>query len=120
MDGPPKDTEIVTYKIPRIEVYQITDDEMCRIEEGCGRVGQDFAFATSFLSFGIAFFIALETATFSEVLRIVFIIVVILCGIGTLYTGARWWIQKGQVPSVIAKIRSRKTEPQIPPNNRQP
>jgi hypothetical protein len=115
MDGPQRDTEIITYKIPRIEVYQITDDEICRIEEGCGHVSQDFGFATSFLSFGIAFFIALETATFSETLHSVFLIIVVMCGIGFLYTGARWLMQKGKVPEVIAKIRSRKTEPQVPP-----
>jgi len=115
MDGSQKDTEIVTYRIPRIEVYPVTDDEMCRIEEGCGRVSQDFAFATSFLSFGVAFFIALMTATFSETRRTAFIIVVVICGIVVFYTGVRWWMQKGKVPEVIAKIRSRKTEPQIPP-----
>jgi len=115
MDGPQKDTEIVTYRIPRIEVYQITDDEMCRIEEGCGHVSQDFGFATFFLSFGVAFFIALVSAQFSDKLRPVFIVVVVICGVGALYTGIRWWMQKGKVPEVIAKIRSRKTEPQVPP-----
>jgi hypothetical protein len=114
MGGPQKDPEIVTYKIPRIEVYQITDDEMCRIEESCGKVSQDFTFATNFLSIGIAFYIALKTATFSDTLRVIFTTVIIVCGIGFLYTGARWWLQKGRIPEVISKIRSRKTEPEIP------
>jgi hypothetical protein len=115
MDGPQKDAEIVTYRIPRIEVYQVTDDELCRIEEGYGHVSQDFTFAISFLSFGIAFLIALLTATFSENLRTVFIVAVIICGIGFLYTGCRYWGQRKKIPNVIAKIRSRKTEPQAPP-----
>ncbi len=115
MNGPQKDAEIVTYRIPRIEVYQVTDDELCRIEEGCSRVSQDFNFATNFLSFGIAFFIALLTATFSESLRTIFIIILVVCGVVFLYTGARWWRQRKKAPSVIAKIRSRKTEPQLPP-----
>jgi hypothetical protein len=115
MDGQQKDTEIVTYRIPRIEVYQITDDELCRIEEGCGRVSQDFAFAMSFLSFGVAFFIALKTATFSETLRTIFVIIVTGCGIGFLYTGVRWWMQRRKMPDVMTKIRDRKTEPQVPP-----
>jgi hypothetical protein len=115
MDDLPKSTEIVTYRIPRIEVYPVTDDEMCRIEEGCGRVSEDFAFAMSFLSFGVAFLIALMTATFSETRRIVFVIIVVVCGIGFLYTGVRWLMQKEKVPEVIAKIRSRKTEPEVPP-----
>jgi len=115
MNGPQKDAEIVTYKIPRIEVYQLTDDEICRIEEVCGQVNQDFSFATTFLSFGIAFLLALLTATFSERLHTIFIIVVVICGIGFLYTGIPWWGQRKKVPDVVAKIRSRKTEPQAPP-----
>ena|SRR5260221_208203 len=115
MDGTQHDAEIVTYKIPRIEVYQVTDDELCRIEEGYGQVSQDFSFATTFLSFGVAFLLALLTATFTEVLRRIFVTVVIICGIGFLYTGYRYWNQRKKVPSVIAKIRSRKTEPQVPP-----
>jgi hypothetical protein len=114
MDGSDKDAEIITYRIPRIEVYQVTDDELCRIEEECGKVSQDFAFSTSFLSFGIAFTIALLTAPFSEWLRTVFVILVIVCGVGCLYTGIRWWSQRRKVPEVVAKIRSRKTEPQAP------
>ncbi len=115
MDGPQQDAEIVTYKIPRIEVYQVTDDELCRIEEGCGQASQDFTFATSFVSFGIAFLLALLTATFSESVRTLFIVVVIICGLGFLYTGSRYWQQRKKVPDVIAKIRSRKAEPQAPP-----
>lgn len=112
MEGPQQEPEIVTYIIPRIEVYQVTDDELCRIEEGHGQVSQDFTFATNFLSFGTAFLLALLTATFSERLRIIFILVVMACGSGFLYTGYRWWKERRKVPNVIAKIRSRKTEPQ--------
>ena len=80
-----------------------------------GQVSHDFTFATSFLSFGVAFLLALLTATFSERLRNFFILIVIVCGAGFLYTGYRCWKEKGKVPDVIAKIRSRKTEPQTPP-----
>jgi hypothetical protein len=117
MGVPPKEEpEIVTYKIPRIEVYQLTDDELSRIEEGCGQVAQDLTFATTLLSFGGAFLIALLTATFSEKLRTIFIAVVIICGLGFLYTAIRWWQKRKVVPNVIAKIRSRKIEPEVPPD----
>lgn len=112
MNGPQQNAEIVTYKIPRIEVYQVTDDELCRIEEGCGQVNQDLTFAISFLSFGVAFLIALLTATFSESARTLFVILTCICAVGALYTGLRWWRQRKAVPNVILKIRSRKTEPQ--------
>jgi hypothetical protein len=115
MDVPPReDLEVVTYKIPRIEVYQLTDDELCRIEEGCGQVAQDLTFAVSFLSFGIAFLIALFTASFSQTLEIVFISLSVVCGLGFLYTGIRWWQKRKAIPNVIARIRSRKVEPEIP------
>ena len=115
MDAPHRDTEIVTYRIPRIEVYQVTHDELCRIEEGCGRVSQDFAFATNFLSFGIAFVIAILTAAYSERVRTIFITITLICAVGFLYTGVRWWMNRTRVPGVIASIRGRKTEPQVPP-----
>jgi hypothetical protein len=37
--------EVVTYKILRIDPYQVTRDELDRIEERCGRVGQDLTFS---------------------------------------------------------------------------
>lgn len=115
MSVPPRDgPEIVTYKIPRIEVYEVTDDELSRIEEGYGQVEQDLTFATTFLSFGTAVLIALLTATFSEKLRILFIVVTCVCGVGFIYTGVRWWRKRNLLPNVIAKIRSRKTEPEAP------
>lgn len=115
MGVPPKEgPEIVTYRIPRIEVYQLTDDELSRIEEGCGQVAQDLTFATTLFSFGVAFLIALLTASFSERLRVVFIALVIVCGLGFLYSTYRWWRKRKAVPDVIAKIRSRKTEPEVP------
>jgi hypothetical protein len=117
MDGEKQDPEIVTYRIPRIEVYQVTDDEICRIEETCGHVSQDLTFATSFLSFGTAFLLALLKATFSATTRTIFIIVVLICGIGVLFFGSRWWWRRKKVPDVITKIRSRKTEPQASPTS---
>lgn len=115
MDDSHKDIEIIIWKIPPIEVYQITDEQFTLIEEGCGKVSQDFTFATNFLSFGIAFLLALLGGTFSEVLRTIFIMIVVVCAFGCLYTGVRWWRQRKKVPDVIAKIRSRKTEPQAQP-----
>lgn len=121
-DAPKQQTEIVTYKIPRIEIYWVTDEELCRVEESCGKVSQDFTFASNFLSVGIAFFIALKTASFSITIWTIFVFVVIACGIGFLYTGLRWLVCRQTVPSVLAKIRSRKTdEPQtIPDENATP
>jgi hypothetical protein len=118
MSEPSEGPEIVTYRIPRIEVYQVTDDELRRIGEGYGHVGQDLTFAVASLSFCIAFVIALATGSFSERLFIVFWVLVITFGLVALYTGVRWWRARTVVPSVIETIRSRKVEPQVTEGNR--
>jgi hypothetical protein len=105
---------IVTYNIPRIEVYQVTDEELKRIEERCSQVGQDLSFAIAFISFAIAFFITLSTAVLSDLQKVIFIIVSIICCIGFFYTGIRWWNARKTAPSVISCIRSRKDNPQLP------
>ena len=103
----------MTYRIPRIEVYQVTDDELRRIEYGFGQVGQDPTFAVASLSSSVAFAIALATAGLSERLFIVFLSLVVIAAIVAVYTGVRWWRARKAAPAVIAAIRSRKVEPQI-------
>lgn len=110
--------QIVTYRIPKIEVYHVTDDEIRRIEEGYGQVGQDLTFAVAVLSCCIAFAIALATATFSDRLWLIFIVLIIVSGLVALYTGVRWWRARAVAPTVIATIRSRKVEPQTGPPER--
>jgi hypothetical protein len=110
---PPEPPQIVTYRIPRIEVYQVTDDELRRIEEGFNQVGQDLTFAVASLSFCIAFAIALATASPPNRLFIIFLILVILFSLVALYTGMRWWRARKAAPAVIATIRSRRVEPQV-------
>jgi len=115
MDGPHQDPEIITYQIPRIEIYGVSDDELSRIEEGYGQVGHYLTFATNFLSFGTAFLITLLTGTFSDRLKTIFTLVAAVCAIGFVISGILWLRQRKKVPGVIAKIRSRKTDPQVPP-----
>ena len=113
MSQPPEEPRIVTYRIPRIEVYQVTDDELRRIEDGYGQVDQDLTFAVTSLSFCIAFAIALATASFSDRLLIIFSLLVVVFAFVALYTGLRWWRARQAAPIVIATIRSRKVEPQV-------
>ena len=60
--APNRDPEVVTYRIPQIEVYQVTSDELQRIEDGCSHVGQDLTFAVASLSVFASFLVALLTA----------------------------------------------------------
>lgn len=110
--APDKDPEVVTYRIPRIEVYQVTDDEIRRIEDGCSNVGQDLTFAVASLSICASFSVALLTATLTQAVRAFFIGIVIISAVVCVYTGSKWWQTRKATPDTIAKIRSRKTEPQ--------
>ena len=112
MNQPPEQLQVITHRIPRIEVYQVTDDELKRIEDGYGQVGQDLTFAVTSLSFCIAFGIALLTGKFSERLFVFLLVLVIICAVVALYTGIRWFRARRAAPNVIATIRARKTEPE--------
>lgn len=117
MSQPPEEPQVVTYRIPRIEVYQVTDDELKRIEDGYGQVGQDLTFAVTSLSFCLAFAIALATGTFSGRPFIILLSLVIICALVAFYTGTRWWRARKAAPTVIETIRSRKVQPQVSPGN---
>lgn len=78
MSSPPDEPQVITHRIPRIEVYQVTDDELRRIEDGFGQVGQDLTFAVAALSFCIAFVIVLATVSLSEGLFIIFLSLVVI------------------------------------------
>lgn len=106
--------EIIEYRIPRIEVYHVTDEELYSLEEDYGQVNQDLTFAVASLSIGASFLIALLTGEFLPSLRLFFWAVTISCSVAFLYTGCKWWTKKQSVPRVVGKIRSRKTEPQVP------
>jgi hypothetical protein len=110
-----EEPEIVTYRIPRIEVYQVTDDELKRIEEGSSQTGQDLTFAIASFSIAISFAIALFTGTFSHPVSLVLTVALMFCGGFGLYTGFRWRRARARTPDAIAKIRSRKVEPDVPP-----
>ncbi len=116
MESPKRDSpEVVTYRIPIIEVYHVTDDELRRLEEGCSQVGQDLTFAIASLSLGVAFAIALMTGDFRQPVGGILLTLTVVCLVVALYTGIRWWRARGITPDVVAKIRSRKTEPAVPP-----
>jgi hypothetical protein len=117
-DSPLKEqVEATIYRIPPMEVYQVSDQELKQIEETHGHVGQDLTFAIAFFSFGLAFLIALLTASLSDSQHLIFMNVVIICGVVSLYTGIRWWRARKKVPNVIANIRSRKPNPEVPSEN---
>jgi len=106
--------EIVTYRIPRFEVYWVSEDEIARIEEGSNQVAQDLAFALSCGSLCVAFVIALLTGTFRPGVGATLTIAAAVSGVAAAYTGARWWLRHRKAPSVIDSIRSRRVDPETP------
>ena len=109
-----EDTQhVVTYKIPSIEVYQVTDDELMRIEETAGQAGQDFAFMLASLSIFISFVIALATADFGKNTQLIFIVVAAISVSFGIRTGWIWFRNKSNFQKVIEKIRSRKVDPEV-------
>ena len=56
----PNEPKFVSHNIPRIEVYQVTDDELSRMEEAATNVGNEFAIMLAAISITISFFISLR------------------------------------------------------------
>ena len=108
-----KDTpDVVTYVIPKIEVYQITDDELARIEEGSNHINQDLTFMVASFSLCFASIIALLTGSFDASIESTFRAATGVFGLSTVYTGWRWYAHRKNVTKVISNIRSRKEDPE--------
>lgn len=104
---------VVTYKIPQIEIYQITDDELQRIEEGTKQVSQDYSLMLTCISICISLIVALVSGTFNPIIRLIFTVAVGVSLITAIYTGLKWIRHRKTAPNVFEKIRSRKEEPKI-------
>lgn len=104
--------EFRTYKIPPLEIYEVTNDQLDRIEESCQSLSQDLTFAIASLSIFASFAIALASADPSGTVRFVFIVVAVVSLAMSVYTGCRWFRRKKTSPGIIAKIRSRKLDPE--------
>lgn len=106
--------DIVTYRIPRIEVYQVTDDELTRLEGESNQVAQDLTFALSCGSVFATLVVALLTGTFGQRVGATLAIAALVFALVAIYTGLRWWRDRGKASNVIASIRRRKVDPQGP------
>jgi hypothetical protein len=104
--------EIVTHRIPRIEVYQVTDDELRRIEDDWNQIAQDLSFALACCSFCVGIVVGLLTGEFGSTTGTVLIAAAIIFGLVAVYTGVRWWRHRNAASNVIAQIRSRRIDPE--------
>ena len=104
--------EVRTYKIPTIEIYEVTEDQLDLIDESCRSLSQDLSFAIASLSVCVSFAIALSSANPQATVRYVYIVVVVVSLAVSLYTGCRWLRRRRKSPEIIKKIRSRKMDPE--------
>lgn len=105
---------ITTYKIPRIEVYEVTEDELARIEETHGQVGLDMNFMIAFGTLAASILLSLVTSSLVEMVRGLFWLGLVACGVLATFFGIRYWKTRNKVPDVLRKIRGRKEDPQLP------
>lgn len=98
--------------IEHVETYDVTSDELERIERECADVGSDFQIAQFCLTIAISFFVALLTTTITSS-RIFDTFVVIVCT-GTilgLAFGVRWLRSRAILGGTIKKIKGRQIGP---------
>ena len=106
--------EIVTHRPPRIEIYQVTDDELRRIEDASNQISQDLSFALACGSSCGGIVVGLLTGEFGDTAGTILAAAAIILGLATIYTGLRWWRHRGAAFNVIKQIRSRRIDPETP------
>ena len=104
--------QIVTHKIPKIEVFQISDDELRRINDRITQVGQDFSFMLTSFSIGITLIFSLMTGAINPEYKLVFKVAVGMSIVVTLYTGIKWIRYRKSTMDVISRIRDRRENPE--------
>ena len=103
--------KIVAYNIPRIEVYQVTDDELRRMEEGASNAGTEFATMLAGVSITISLIIALTQGEFESDIEIFFKSAIGVAALTSGYMGVKWYRHRSSVSKLMSDIRSRRTEP---------
>jgi len=100
------------HAIPHVETYEITADELSRIETEAIATGQDFQYCSICLTAAISFSVALfATEIKSERTFDVFTILAICGFVFAAYFGQRHMRGKGRTKSVIQGIRERQIGP---------
>ena len=103
--SPPK---VRWHPVSDLDMYAVTGDELDRIENESLEVGQDFQFASVWLTIAIAFLVALLSTTIDSLWVFMFFLLMVICGITfTVYFGWSWLRKRGMVLTTINKIRAR-------------
>lgn len=100
------------HRLPHVETYEVTAEELDQMENEAMRIGHDFSFASVSLAFGTSFLITLLTATVESLKAYNFFVVATIVGfVFSLYFGIRWYRGRHVGRSVIQRIRDREVGP---------
>lgn len=100
------------HRLHSVESYDVTGDELDRIENESMQVGEDFAFASNTLTAFVAFLITLLTVEIkSDRTFMVFLAVDIATAILTAYFAVRWLRGRKKGLRIISRIRERQVGP---------
>jgi hypothetical protein len=100
------------HRLPGVDSYDVTSDELDQIEHETSQVGLDLSFAGVSLTAFISFLIALLTANIqSDRIYCAFIAIEIATGALALYFSIKWYRGRRRRTSIIARIRCREIGP---------
>jgi hypothetical protein len=104
--------EIRRHPLPHVETYDVTADELDRIENESKNVGQDFQYCSICVTAAIAFFIAIITTEIKSA-RVyqTFLIITLIGFVFAIYFGQAYVRGKDKCRSTIDKIRERQIGP---------
>jgi hypothetical protein len=103
--------EVVVHPIDKIEVYEVREDELRRIEEHVSHVGEDLTFALAYGSSCITFLLTLLTANVSHPLISKGLMVsAVVFGVLFALRWTKWWRSRRQPAEALATIRARSIE----------
>ena len=107
--------KVVRYRVPPIEIYEITGDELELLEETSRSLSYELSFALSSLSVFVSFVIALSSASPSGWVHTVYVTVSALSLFIFVYAGFRWLRHRRKASHIVGKIRNRKMDPEASP-----
>lgn len=102
------ETRTITYRVPTIELYEVSSDELDRIEEGYGQVGNNLTFAVGSLSMASTIAVSMLTTVASEAWQATGLVLLIMFTLVLLVSGGNWLKARKRAPKVLNSIRSRK------------
>lgn len=100
------------HRLPHVEIYEVTGDELDNIEREAATIGTDLQFALVLLSAALSFTATLVLTTIPSQRRFEsFLIITVIAYILGLSFGIRWLRQREPFKECLRKIRDRRVGP---------